>query len=203
MFHKPIFAAQEANHFMPFIQLDVSVPFVQAAPLVTTTLERTEQPQSLKEPQTHVRNEKSPCKIMNCEIRAPKGPRPQMVFRRADRVVCMRAQKRAHQQGQINNKKHNKVDDKNKNNNNESNADKGYAGGGQHSTVEVARVEIARWKLRWRFEKQRSAVEVARVDAAASLMCNHMVLVSACLLVLASKNVYRGRVVQVEVKVWT
>ena len=36
----------------------------------------------------------------------------------------MRAQKRAHQQGQINNKKHNKVDDRNKDNNNESNADK-------------------------------------------------------------------------------
>ena len=124
MFHKPIFAAQEANHFMPFIQLDVSVPFVQAAPLVTTTPERTEQPQSLKEPQTHVRNEKSPCKIMNCEIRAPKGPRSHMVFRRADRVVCMRAQKRAHQQGQINNKKHNKVDNRNKDNNNKSNADK-------------------------------------------------------------------------------
>ena len=47
-----------------------------------------------------------------------------MVFRRADRVVCMRAQKRAHQQGQINNKKHNKVDNRNKDNNNESNADK-------------------------------------------------------------------------------
>ena len=47
-----------------------------------------------------------------------------LLFRRADRVVCMRAQKRAHQQGQINNKKHNKVDNRNKDNNNKSNADK-------------------------------------------------------------------------------